>query len=114
MPARGVRGGAWGMPGLPGLPGGGPAAGGSGVATDGSVFLKMDEWQWRVAFHPGAATGLRYLGLEVRGPAELAAAEAELAARGLSVARATAEELEARAVHGMVQERKSVVEGRRG
>jgi 3,4-dihydroxy-9,10-secoandrosta-1,3,5(10)-triene-9,17-dione 4,5-dioxygenase len=101
MPARVVPGEPWGMPGLPGLPGAGPAAGGSGIAADGTVFLKMDDWQWRVALHPAEAPGLRYLGLELRGPAELAAAEAELAARGLAVARATPEELEARAVHGM-------------
>src|SRR5262245_26011465 len=95
MPARVVPGEAWGMPGA------GPAAGGSGIATDGSVFLKLDEWQWRVALHPGRGPGLRYLGLELRGPAELAAAAAELEARGLAVTRATPEELEARAVHGM-------------
>jgi 3,4-dihydroxy-9,10-secoandrosta-1,3,5(10)-triene-9,17-dione 4,5-dioxygenase len=99
MPARVVPGEPWGMP---GRGPGGAASGGSGIAADSSVFLKMDEWQWRVALHPAKAPGVRYLGLELRGPAELDAACAELAARGLAPTRATAEELEARAVHGMV------------
>ena len=99
MPARVVPGEPWGMPGQPGRAT--PASGGSGVAADGSVFLKMDDWQWRVALHPGPGPGLRYLGLELRGPQELDAAEAELLARGLTVTRATPAELEARCVHGM-------------
>jgi 3,4-dihydroxy-9,10-secoandrosta-1,3,5(10)-triene-9,17-dione 4,5-dioxygenase len=98
MPARVVPGEPWGMPGGPAEA---RASGGSGIAVDGSVFLKMDDWQWRVAFHPSGAPGLRYLGLEVRGPAELAQAAAELGARGLTATPATPEELEARAVHGM-------------
>jgi 3,4-dihydroxy-9,10-secoandrosta-1,3,5(10)-triene-9,17-dione 4,5-dioxygenase len=104
MPARAVPGEPWSGPGIgppgPGA-GAGPASGGSGVAPDGAVYLKLDDWQWRVAVHPGASPGLRYLGLELRGPAELEAAVAELEARGLAVARATPDELEARAVHGL-------------
>lgn len=99
MPARVVPGEAWGMPGQPGQAP--PPSGGSGVAADGSVFLKMDDWQWRVALHPGDGPGLRYLGFEVRGPGELDAAVAELEGRGLAPTRATPAELEARAVHGM-------------
>jgi len=99
MPARVCPGEAWGMPGMPNQAP--PASGGSGVAADGSVYLKMDDWQWRAALHPGPGPGLRYLGLEVRGPAELAAAVAELEAKGLAVTRATPAELEARTVHGM-------------
>jgi 3,4-dihydroxy-9,10-secoandrosta-1,3,5(10)-triene-9,17-dione 4,5-dioxygenase len=97
-PARVVPGEAWGVLGQPAPA---TASGGSGVAADGSVFLKMDDWQWRVALHPGARPGLRYLGFELRGAAELATAVAELEAKGLAVAHATSEELEARAVHGM-------------
>jgi len=98
MPARVLPGEPWGMPGQPGA---GPASGGSGVAADGSVFVKMDDWQWRVAVYPGATPGIRHLGLELAGPAELAAAVEELGRRGLEVSRATPAELEARAVHGM-------------
>ena len=98
MPARVLPGEAWGMP---GQPGGGAPSGGSGIAPDGSVFLKLDDWQWRVALHPAEGPGLRYLGLELRGPVELDAALAELEGQGLAVTRATDEELEARAVHAM-------------
>ena len=96
MPARVVPGENWGIPGAPDTP-----SGGSGVAADGSVFLKMDDWQWRVALHPGGGPGLRYLGFELRGPAELAAAVAELETKSVAVTWATPAELEARAVHGM-------------
>jgi 3,4-dihydroxy-9,10-secoandrosta-1,3,5(10)-triene-9,17-dione 4,5-dioxygenase len=98
MPARVLPGEPWGMPGQPGS---GPPSGGSGVATDGSVFLKVDDWQWRVAVYADATPGIRYLGFEVAGPAELDAAVAELGQRGLAVTRATPAELDARAVHGM-------------
>ena len=27
----------------------GPTDGGNAIAPDGSVFLKMDDWQWRIA-----------------------------------------------------------------
>jgi 3,4-dihydroxy-9,10-secoandrosta-1,3,5(10)-triene-9,17-dione 4,5-dioxygenase len=98
MPARVLPGEAWGMP---GQPAGSPPSAGSGIASDGSVYLKLDDWQWRVALHPAEGPGLRYLGFELRGPEELDAAVAELEARGVAVQRATAAELEARAVHGM-------------
>lgn len=98
MPARVLPGEEWGMPGQPGA---GPPSGGSGIAPDGSAFLKLDDWQWRVALHPGEGPGLRYLGLELLGAAELDAAVEELAARGIEVARASSAELDARAVHGM-------------
>jgi len=98
MPARVLPGEAWGMPGQPRVA---APSGGSGVAPDGSVFLKMDDWQWRVALHPAERPGLRYLGLELRGPVELDTAVSELEAQGIAVARASDAELEARAVHGM-------------
>ena len=98
MPARVLPGEAWGMPGQPGAA---SPSGGSGIASDGSVFLKMDDWQWRVALHPAEGPGLRYLGLELRGAAELDAAVGELKGRGSAVERATPAELEARVVHGM-------------
>ena len=99
MPARAVPGEEWGMPGTDAP---GPPSGGSGVAPDGSVFLKMDDWQWRIAVHPAPRPGLRYLGLEVRGPEELEQAAREIGEAGLSVERAGDPELAARAVHGML------------
>lgn len=99
QPARVLPGETWG---LPGMPNPGAPSGGSGVAPDGSVYLKMDDWQWRVALHPGDGPGVRYLGFELRGPDELAAAVSELAAKGVAATPATPEELAARAVHAMV------------
>src|SRR5215470_18016131 len=96
QPARVLPGESWG---LPGQPNPGAPSSGSGVAPDGTVFLKMDDWQWRVALHPGDGPGLRYLGFELRGPTELAAAVAELGARGIPVSWASEQEIAARAVH---------------
>jgi 3,4-dihydroxy-9,10-secoandrosta-1,3,5(10)-triene-9,17-dione 4,5-dioxygenase len=98
QPARVLPGETWG---LPGMPNPGAPSGGTGVAADGSVYLKMDDWQWRVALHPGDGPGVRYLGFELRGQPELDAAVSELAAKGVAVTHATPEELEARAVHAM-------------
>src|SRR5262249_46703824 len=99
QPARVLPGESWGMPGQPNA--GAPSAG-SGVAPDGTVFLKMDDWQWRVALHPGDGPGLRYLGFQLRGPAELAAGVAERGGKRIAGPPATQSELEARAVHAMV------------
>ncbi|MAG29397.1 MAG: glyoxalase [Deltaproteobacteria bacterium] len=96
MPARKVPGEAWGLPGVD------AGTAGTGVAADGSVYLKMDDWQWRIAVHPDERPGLRYLGLEVRGPEELEGAAAELEGAGQAAEWASEAELESRAVHGML------------
>lgn len=96
MPARACPGEDWGVPAVPGS---GPASGGSGVAADGSVYLKMDDWQWRIGVHPRPGPpGLMYLGLELTGAIELEQALAELAAAGCEARAGTAEEARARAV----------------
>ena len=94
MPARACPGEDWGMPAVPGS---GPASAGSGIAADGSVYLKMDDWQWRIAVHPRAGrAGLMYLGLEVAGPLELEQALAELRAAGCEARAGTEAEARAR------------------
>lgn len=99
MPARACPGEDWGMPAVPGS---GPASAGSGIAADGSVYLKMDEWQWRIGVHPRAGrAGLMYLGLEVAGALELEQALAELRAAGCDARAGTEAEARARAVTGM-------------
>ncbi len=75
-----------------------PNAGADGLASDGTVYLKLDERQWRVAVHPGEASGLRYVGLELPDAGAVAAASEQLAGRGVAVQAGTAEELEARDV----------------
>jgi len=75
-----VPGESWG---IPAVPGSGPQSRGSGVAADGSVYLKLDDWQWRIAIHPTAGRGgLLYMGFEVGGPIELECALSELSAAG--------------------------------
>jgi 3,4-dihydroxy-9,10-secoandrosta-1,3,5(10)-triene-9,17-dione 4,5-dioxygenase len=97
MPARAVAGEAWGTPAQPWA---GPASKGSGIAPDGSVYLKMDDWQWRIAVHPGQA-GLRYLGFEVAGPIELEQALEELTRAGLPAEMGSESQSRGRAVSGI-------------
>jgi len=99
MPARACPGEDWGMPALPGS---GPASAGSGLAADGSVYLKLDDWQWRIAVHPRPGrAGLMYLGLELAGPLELEQALAELRAAGCMARPGSDAEARARAVGGI-------------
>lgn len=78
-----------------------PASGGSGVAADGSVYLKMDDYQWRVAVHPDSTPGLAYVGFEVEDDVALTAAMVEIAAAGVEIARGTREEAAVRGVQGL-------------
>jgi 3,4-dihydroxy-9,10-secoandrosta-1,3,5(10)-triene-9,17-dione 4,5-dioxygenase len=99
MPARAVPGESWG---IPAVPGSGPESRGSGIGPDGSAYLKLDDWQWRVAVHPaGGRGGLQYIGLEVGGPIELEAALAELAKAGHRADPGGEAEARARAVSGI-------------
>lgn len=99
MPARAVPGESWG---IPMDPTSGPASKGTGVAPDGSVFLKFDDRQWRVAVHPSKDNaGIMYIGLEVAGVLELEAAVAELKGKGFEAKMGTAEQAYKRAVTGI-------------
>ena len=98
MPARLVPGESY----APFAPAGSAAAsGGTGLAPDGSVFLKMDDYQWRLAVHPSRTAGLAYLGFEVEDDAALAEAMAEVAAAGVEITRGTPEEAAGRGVQGL-------------
>lgn len=71
----------------------------SHLAADGSVYLKIDAWQWRLAIHPGEGEGrLLYMGFELGSEIELEDACAELEAVGVPVRQGTAAEAAARAV----------------
>jgi 3,4-dihydroxy-9,10-secoandrosta-1,3,5(10)-triene-9,17-dione 4,5-dioxygenase len=72
-----------------------PPAGSGGIAKDGTVYLKMDDRQWRIAVHPGAP-GLRYLGFELTGRPALEAAIEAVRARGVPVREGSAAEAAAR------------------
>lgn len=91
MPARALPGEGWeehtGTEGL------------KGIADDGSVYLKMDERQWRIAIHPAdSETELLYFGLELDGHLELETAISELEAAGFAVRKGCATEAYNRAV----------------
>ncbi|MBK8289513.1 MAG: VOC family protein [Cellvibrionales bacterium] len=99
MPARALPGEAWGMPMDPTS---GPASKGSGVGPDGSVYLKIDHRQWRIAIHPSESNaGVLYLGLEVASALDLEQVVAELKAQGIEARMGSAEEAQARSVTGI-------------
>jgi len=102
MPARACAGEDWGVP----VIGPGPPSGGSGIAADGTVYLKMDDWQWRIAIHPSQDNrGLLYFGLEVADQIELEAALTELEAAGAEATMGTLEQARNRAVTGIAYTR---------
>ena len=98
MPARAVAGEAWGTPAAPFE---GPASKGSGIAPDGSVYLKMDDWQWRIGVHPNSGGGLLYLGLEVGSRIELEDAIEELRKGGHPAELGSEAQARARSVSGI-------------
>ncbi|MCX2982561.1 glyoxalase [Halieaceae bacterium IMCC14734] len=99
MPARAVPGESWGMPAVPGQ---GPASGGSGIGSDGSIYLKLDDWQWRLAVHPSDdKSGLLYIGFELDNAAALSTAVAELQAAGIEARLGSEEQARGRAVTGI-------------
>ncbi|MFA5964587.1 MAG: VOC family protein [Sphingomonas sp.] len=99
MPARACAGEDWG---IPMVPGSGPKSAGSGTAEDGSIYLKMDEWQWRIAVHPHASDrGIAYMGLEVEDRIDLEAQVAALKAAGHDAEFGSAAQAQARAVAGI-------------
>lgn len=98
MPARALPGESFG---IPAMPGSGPASAGSGTGPDGSVYLKIDDRQWRIGLHRADAPGVAYLGFEVAHADGLAAAVAELAGKGVTATAGTAEECAARGVAGL-------------
>jgi len=98
MPARALPGESWGMPMDPTS---GPASKGSGVGADGSVYLKFDDYQWRIAVHPHPTQrGILYIGFELASPEDLEIAIDELHEGGFEARMGTLEEARARAVTG--------------
>jgi 3,4-dihydroxy-9,10-secoandrosta-1,3,5(10)-triene-9,17-dione 4,5-dioxygenase len=97
MPARAIPGEAHAQLGS----GIGAASQATGVAPDGSTYLKMDDRQWRIGVHPGETPGLAYLGFEVADGAALAEAVAEAGAKGADLTPGTAEEARSRGVRGL-------------
>ena len=66
-----------------------------GIGHDGTLFLKLDDYQWRLAIHPAKDPGLRYLGFELGDLDAVAQAADVLTARGVKLAASTPGEREA-------------------
>lgn len=99
MPARALPGESWGTPMIAGS---GPASKGSGIGPDGSVYLKFDEHQWRIAVHPHPTNrGILYIGFEVASAEDLEEAVTELQQAGFDAHTGTLEEARARSVTGI-------------
>lgn len=99
MPARACPGEDWG---IPMMPGSGPKSAGSGIAEDGSIYLKMDDWQWRIAVHPDSENrGIRYIGLEVTDQIALEQLVADLKAAGHAAELGSATHASVRSVTGI-------------
>lgn len=93
MPARAIPGEGWGAAVDGRVP---------GVARDGTVFLKMDDRQWRIAVHPtDGSRELLYLGLELDDHISLERCAVLLQDEGYAVRHARPEEARSRAVTGL-------------
>ena len=75
-----------------------PAPQAGGVAEDGSLYLKMDSRQWRLAVHPAEKEGLAYLGFEVRTLREFERALETVPKRGVALREGSEAERDARGV----------------
>ncbi len=82
MPSRVLPGEAFSVAGRPSS---GPPSAGAGIAPDGSVFLKADDRQWRIAIHPGGRARLAYLGFELADERSFDAALEQLVRHGVPV-----------------------------
>jgi len=99
MPARALPGESWGMPMDPTS---GPASKGCGIGEDGSVYLKFDEYQWRIAVHPHPTQrGILYIGFEMASGQDLEDAVKELHEAGFDARLGSLEEARHRSVTGI-------------
>lgn len=87
---------------LPGEDALAPPSGRSGVAPDGTVYLKADERQWRVALHESDAAGIAYVGFELPDEAAYTGALRRLEAEGFTPTVGDAATIVARGVRDLV------------
>ena len=101
MPSRAVAGEDWGAPQDPNFK---IASGGKGIAADGSVYLKLDEYQWRIAIHPHETNhGVMYIGFEVDNVNKLEEAKQFLISQKIDVLDGTSDEANSRSVGGLIK-----------
>lgn len=69
-----------------------------GAAPDGTVYLKLDDLQWRLAVHPRPDSGLLYVGFELRTERAFHHLVESIQSIGVDIREGTDEEHAARAV----------------
>ena len=101
MPARAVPGESWGFPQDPNFK---IASGGKGISEDGSVYLKLDDYQWRLGIHQDDENhGILYIGFEVDNVSKLEEAKKHLLENKIDVLDGSEDDAKARGVGGLIK-----------
>ena len=75
----------------------------NGRESDGSLLLRMDEYEYRIAVHPDNRDDISYVGWQVTNEQGLVDMEAQLRNAGVEVSFGTPEEAKARRVEGLIK-----------
>ena len=75
----------------------------NGRESDGSLLLRMDEYEYRIAVHPDNRDDISYVGWQVTNEQDLVDMEAQLRNAGVEVSFGTPEEARARRVEGLIK-----------
>ena len=75
----------------------------SGRDEDGTLYLRMDEYQYRFAIHPTGKDDVDYVGWQASSEQQLHQIADQLKAGGVSVTLADREEAKARRVEGLIK-----------
>jgi 2,3-dihydroxybiphenyl 1,2-dioxygenase len=75
----------------------------SGRDEDGTLYLRMDEYQYRFAIHPTGNDDVAYVGWQASSEQQLHLIADQLKAGGVPVAHADKEEAKARRVEGLIK-----------
>ena len=70
---------------------------------DGSLLLRMDEYQYRFAVHPTGKDDVDYVGWQVSSEQQLQEIADQIRTAGIEVSQADREEAEARRVEGLIK-----------
>ena len=75
----------------------------AGRDSDGTLFLRMDEYQYRFAIHPTGNDDVSYAGWQVSSEQQLQEISDQLKAAGVAVTQGDREEAKARRVEGLIK-----------
>ena len=75
----------------------------NGRESDGSLLLRMDEYEYRIAVHPDNRDDISYVGWQVTNEQGLVDMEVQLRNAGVEVSLGTPEEARARRVEGLIK-----------